>query len=108
QPIVRDGRWQLLDCVPAWDRNFSSDDFIACTWQGSDGQRVLVAVNYAPHQSQCYIRLPLPEIGGRAWRLKDLMGPACYDRDGNNLQSPGLYLDVAAWQYHVFEMSLLS
>jgi hypothetical protein len=69
---------------------------------------VLVAVNYAPHQSQCYIRLPLAQIGGRAWRLKDLMGTAAYDRDGNDLQSPGLYLDVAAWQYHVFEMSLLS
>jgi hypothetical protein len=108
QPVVRDGRWQLLECVPAWDGNFSSDAFIACAWEGSDGQRVLVAVNYAPHQSQCYIRLPLPEIGGRAWRLKDLMGTAAYDRDGNDLQSPGLYLDVAPWQYHVFEMSLLS
>ena len=108
QPVVRDGRWQLLECVPAWDGNFSSDAFIACAWEGSDGQRVLVAVNYAPHQSQCYIRLPLPEISGRAWRLKDLMGTAAYDRDGNDLQSPGLYLDVAPWQYHVFEMSLLS
>ena len=63
-----------------------------------------MAVNYAPHQSQCYVRLPFPDIGGRSWRLKDLMGPASYDRDGNDLMSGGLYLDVAPWQCHVFEM----
>jgi hypothetical protein len=108
ESVVRDGQWQLLECSRAWDRNFSSDAFIACAWEGSDGQRVLVAVNYAPHQSQCYIRLPLAQIDGRAWRLKDLMGVAAYDRDGNDLQSRGLYLDLAPWQYHVFEMSRLS
>jgi hypothetical protein len=107
QPVVRDGQWQLLECIPAWEGNFSSDAFIACAWDGLDGQRVLVAVNYAPHQSQCYLRLRLPEMGGRAWRLKDLMGAATYDRDGNDLQASGLYLDVAAWQYHVFDMSRL-
>jgi len=108
ESVVRDGQWQLLECIRAWDGNFSSDAFIACAWEGSDGQRVLVAVNYAPHQSQCYIRLPSAQIGGRAWRLKDLMGVAAYDRDGNDLQSRGLYLDLAPWQYHVFEMSRLS
>jgi hypothetical protein len=32
------------------------------------------------------------------------MGEAQYDRDGNDLQSRGLYLDVPAWHCHVFEM----
>jgi hypothetical protein len=27
-----------------------------------------------------------------------------YDRDGGALLSPGLYLDVAAWHAHVFEL----
>ena len=29
QPAVRDGQWRLLDCVPAWDGNSTSDCFIA-------------------------------------------------------------------------------
>jgi len=33
------------------------------------------------------------------------LSPARYDRDGSDLASRGLYLDVPAWGYHVFEMT---
>jgi glycosidase len=54
QLILRDGKWQLLDCSPAWEGNWTSDCFVAFAWQGSDGERLLVTVNYAPNQSQCW------------------------------------------------------
>jgi hypothetical protein len=38
-------------------------------------------------------------------RLGDLMGPARYDRDGGDLLSRGLYLDVPGWHYHGFEVT---
>ncbi|HWU36426.1 MAG TPA: alpha-amylase family glycosyl hydrolase, partial [Candidatus Acidoferrum sp.] len=34
QPGVRDGQWQLLECVPAWGGNWTSDCFLAFAWQG--------------------------------------------------------------------------
>ena len=40
-------------------------------------------------------------------RLKDLTGPAVYDRDGNSLVSQGLYLDLPPWGYHVFGVTAL-
>src|SRR5271165_2344389 len=107
EPVVRSGEWQLLSCVRAWDGNASSDDFIASAWQGLDGKRVLVCVNYAPHPSQCYVQLPFSDLGGRTWRLVDLLGDARYDRDANDLKSRGLYLDVPPWGRHVFEVSAL-
>src|SRR6266851_1675361 len=72
QPIVRDGQWRLLECAPAWDRNWTWECFIAWTWEARDGQRRLIAVNYAANQSQCYVRLPYPDLGRRTVRLKDL------------------------------------
>ena len=33
------------------------------------------------------------------------MGPASYDRDGSDLVSRGLYLDLPPWGYHVFEVT---
>ena len=30
---------------------------------------LLLAVNYAANQSQCYVRLPFADLGGRQWRL---------------------------------------
>src|SRR5262249_32118004 len=91
-PTVRDGDWRLLECSPAWDGNWTSDCFIAWLWQ-RPGVRRLVAVNYAANQSQCYVRLALPDLANRGFRFRDAMGDASYDRDGNKLASRGLFLD---------------
>jgi hypothetical protein len=104
RPAIRQGQWQLLDCVPAWDGNGSSDAFIAYAWQDSGGARLLITVNYGDYCSQCYVRLPFSDLTSRKWRLRDLLGDSHYERDGSDIHSRGLYLDVAPWQYHVFEM----
>jgi hypothetical protein len=104
QPVLRDGKWQLLDCSPAWEGNWTSDCFLAFAWQGSAGERLIVTVNYSPNQSQCYLRLPFTDLGGSQWRLVDQMEEVVYDRDGNDLQSRGLYLDTTAWKTSVFAL----
>ena len=102
--VTRNGQWQLLDCVPAWDGNPSNDACIACAWRNSKGEFLLVTVNYAPHQSQCYVRLPFAELAHCQWRLSDLLGDARYDRDGSDLVTRGLYLDVPSWQAAIFTL----
>jgi len=95
----------LLECTPAWDGNWTGDCFICFAWLGRDGISLIVAVNYAPNQSQCYMHIPLQELAGKAIRLRDLMGPAVYDRPGDEVRIQGLYLDLPAWGYHVFELT---
>ncbi|HTY86098.1 MAG TPA: alpha-amylase family glycosyl hydrolase [Candidatus Acidoferrum sp.] len=104
RPVVRQGQWQLLESAPAWEGNGSSDAFIVFAWQKAGGERLIACVNYAGHASQGYVRLPFADLGGTPWRLRDLLSDAVYERDGTELQSRGLYLDVAPWQYHVFEL----
>jgi len=105
-PAVREGQWQLLECVPAWDGNWTWDCFLAFAWQGPDGERLLVAVNYAANQGQCRLRLPFTDLASHAVRFDDLMSPASYDRDGNDVVSGGLYLDLPPWGYNVFKMNV--
>ena len=38
-------------------------------------------------------------------RFDDLTGAVCFDRDRHDLDTRGLYLDVPAWGYHVFDVS---
>ncbi|HXK11350.1 MAG TPA: alpha-amylase family glycosyl hydrolase [Vicinamibacteria bacterium] len=104
QPVVRDGRWQLLECAPAWEGNGSWDGFVAFAWDGRDGGRLVVAVNLAPRQGQCYVRLPFQDLAGRQWRLEDQVGSAAYDRGGHDLEARGLYLDEPPWQASVFSL----
>ena len=105
QPVVRDGRWRLLECLRAWEGNWTSDCFVVFVWQGPDGERLLVTVNYAPNRSQCYVRLPFADIGNNQWRLEDLLGGAIYEREGSDLQARGLYLDETPWQASVFALT---
>jgi hypothetical protein len=106
--IFRNGQWQLLHPVAAWYGNGTWNNFIGYAWESGDGIRKLVFINYSSYASQCYVPMPFTDLTGKQWRLKDEMGEFTYDRDGNDLSSRGLYLDVAGWQYHVFDMRSIS
>ncbi len=103
---VQNGAWQSLDCLPAWDGNGSWDAFVAHAWRGSDGERRLIAANYAPHASQCYIPLPFPEVKNRSVQLTDSLSSTCYTREGDDLLARGLYLDMGPWTYHSFALEI--
>jgi hypothetical protein len=105
RPAVRQGEWQLLECVPAWEGNWTCDCFLVFAWNVSGEDRLLVTVNYAGNQSQCYVRLPLADLEKNQWRLTDLLGEATYDRDGDDLKRRGLFLDVPPWQASVFSLT---
>lgn len=104
RPEVRDGRWQLRECRPAWGDNATWNQFLAFTWEGDAGQRLLVAVNYGAAPGQCYVHLPASDLRGQKVTLRDLMGPAKYEREGDELAERGLYLDLPPWGHHLFEV----
>lgn len=108
QPAVRDGRWELLECAPAWAENWTWDCFLAFACQAGGAERLLAVINYAPNQSQCYVRLPFADLAGKRWQLQDQLGGARYERDGNDLQARGLYIDAAPWQRSVFAFEPVS
>jgi hypothetical protein len=104
-PVVRDGQWQLLECTPGWDGNWTHDCFLAFSWRASDQEALVVAVNYAGNQSQCHVRLPYADLAGKTWRLQDQFSTASYDWNGDDLLGRGLYLDMAPWQSCVFSLA---
>ena len=103
---AKEGDWCLLECTPAWDGNWTWDCFICFAWRGPGRTSLIVTVNYAPNQSQCRVHMPFDDLKGRQIRLRDLMGPAGYNRAGDEISTRGLYLDEPAWAYHVFEMTV--
>ncbi|MCE9544294.1 MAG: alpha-amylase [Planctomycetia bacterium] len=102
QSLVRDGQWQLLQCAPAWDGNSTNDSFIAFAWSGPAAEKMIVAVNYSNHQSQCHIRIPFTDLGDGTWRLQDQLSTAAYDWHSADLRSRGLYLDEVPWKASAF------
>jgi len=106
-PVFREGDWNLLMCSPAWQGNRTSDSFVVYSWTAKSGEKRLVAVNYSDNQSQCYVAIQWTDLQGKLCQLRDRMGTAVYERNGNELAETGLYLDMPAWGYHVFEVTVL-
>ena len=104
QAAVRGGAWRLIDCAPAWEGNWTHDGCLAWMWTDAT-QRLLIAVNYADNQSQCFVRGVVDATASGTVRFTDRMGPAVYDRDAADLDARGLYLDLPPWKYHVFAVT---
>jgi hypothetical protein len=104
RPVFGAGQWQLLDCTPAWEGDGTHECFVVFAWQGPAGERIVVAVNYAANQSQCHVRLLFADLAGKKWRLQDLLSPAAYDWNGDDLIDRGLFLNMTPWQANVFSV----
>ncbi len=102
-PVVRQGTWKLLECQSAWADNLTFHHFIAFHWY-TEEQQLLIVVNYADHPGQCYLKWSDHPFQDRLYILKDLMSEVCYQVQGDELTSSGLYLDLPSWGYHVFEL----
>jgi Alpha amylase, catalytic domain len=100
----RDGAWSQIDPQAAWPGNWTSDCFVAYAWALDAGGRYVAVVNYAGNQSQCRLKLPFPELRGRAFSLTDVMGTEVYLRDGSDAVDNGLYVDHAPWHFNVFKL----
>jgi hypothetical protein len=74
-------------------------------WRGAGGGSLIVAVNYAGNQGQCYVKLPFADRPRATLRFSDLMSDASYDRDGREVADRGLYLDMPSWGYHIFDVA---
>jgi hypothetical protein len=105
RPEPHEGAWRMHACRPAWEGNPTSGQFYVATWDSAGG-RLLAVVNYGGNQGQCYVTLPLQGLAGKQVTLVDLLGEARYERDGSGLTGNGLYLDMPAWGYNLFDLRL--
>ena len=60
----------------------------------------MIVVNLSDSGAQGRVRLPWRELKDKPWRMTDLFGGAIYERDGDEMLHPGLYVDLKAWGFH--------
>ncbi len=97
---VRAGTWRLLEAT-GWPDNDSCRNLLAWSWAADPGSRHVVVVNLSGTQAQGRIPLSWPDLPGRGWRLTDILTEDVFERDGDEMAGPGLFVDLGAWQYHV-------
>jgi hypothetical protein len=99
---IRRGGWRPLETA-GWPDNPSHYDLVAWAWH-DDLPRHLVVLNLSGHGTQGRVMLPWEGLRGRSWRLTDLLDDEAFDRDGDELASAGLYVDLPPWRAHVLAL----
>ena len=68
-----------------------------------DDERYLIIVNLSDRPAQAQVQVRLAGAGGGKWRLSDALSGVIYERDADEMLSPGLYVELGAWSYHFFQ-----
>jgi hypothetical protein len=95
---LRDGEWRLCDST-GWPDNDSHRQLVSWCWSGG-GARHLVVVNLSDRAAQARIRVPWNDLSGGTWSLVDRLAGQRFERSGDELADPGLYVGLEPWAFH--------
>ena len=59
-------------------------------------------INFADAPAAARIHPPWNDLAERTWRLEDLLSDQVFVRDGTEIATDGLYVQLAPWEFHVF------
>ncbi|MDD5216535.1 MAG: alpha-amylase family glycosyl hydrolase [Candidatus Omnitrophica bacterium] len=102
-PALHDGTWELLELASAWEWNQSHQNVMAWCWRYPHDWKIIV-VNYSDARSQGRVKIKMAWDENENYILfRDRMTGEIFMQDRNELESFGLYVDLAPWQAHLFE-----
>jgi hypothetical protein len=102
-PLVHKGEWSLCD-RSGWPDNASYLNVLAWDWVNGD-KRCLIVVNLSDSPAQARVQVRWPMIRSKTWKLIDVLSNVTYERNGDEMFSPGLYLELGPWGYNCFRMT---
>jgi hypothetical protein len=96
--IFREGQWSLCERT-GWPDNASFQNIVAWRWR-KDDESYLIVVNASDGPSQAQVRVDWVKADGGKWLLIDAFTGVTYERDANEMLSPGLYVALGPWGFH--------
>jgi hypothetical protein len=102
-PIFRDGEWKLCE-RNGWPDNQTCQNLVAWSWvkgkdRDRDNDRRLIVVNLSDNRSQARVQVPWKEVRGETWRLIDALSGESHDRDGDEMEAAGLFVELQPWSF---------
>jgi hypothetical protein len=101
RPIFREGQWSLCDRT-GWPDNASFQNLVAWNWI-NDEEQYLIVVNLGDSFAQARVQVSWANTGGGNWHLIDVFSNANFERDGDEILSQGLYVELGPWNYHFLQ-----
>jgi glycosidase len=98
------GDWNLLEPVPASEKNESFNNFFAWIWKYENSYRIVV-INFSDSTSQCRLKIQF-ESQSETVSLIDLLNEQQYVRRIDEIKDPGLFIELKSYNSHLFSVEL--
>jgi glycosidase len=102
--VFREGEWSLCHCT-GWSDNSTYQNLLSWSWI-KNNDRYLIVINFSDNVAQARVQVPWAEVG-KSWRLVDTLSGEAYEREGDLMQAPGLYVELNPWGCHFFRLEIL-
>ena len=102
EKIFRDGRWAMLEPIPAADGNISFQNFLTWIWVFENEIRIVV-INYSEITSQCRLKIVI-DSDKKNITLVDLLTDDEYVRSVREMENPGLFIELKGFHSHIFSI----
>jgi len=96
-----EGNWTICKVDPVG--NFSNTNLIAFVWWINDSY-LLTVVNYSAYPAQGNVIIEQINYGKNEWSFTDLLAQDVFIYEGENLETHGLFIDLPAWNGHIFDI----
>jgi hypothetical protein len=102
QDVFHEGKWNLLDVAPEGDA--PADALLVYEWRSPKGWKI-IAVNLAAYTSQGRVPLAGRVSPTQNYIFNDELNNVRYNRTGQELHNPGLFLRRDPFQAHLFDIT---
>ncbi|MFX1572917.1 MAG: alpha-amylase family glycosyl hydrolase [Promethearchaeota archaeon] len=99
----RKENWEICEVKPIEISDHSFNNIISYYW-GNNSLNIAIVVNYSPNPAKAHIKINKLNYGSNNWKFSDLLTQKEYVYKGNDLNKYGLYVDLSAWNGHIFEI----
>ena len=95
--------WVLCEIESVTSDDYSYSNIISYLWWINNNYRLIV-VNYSPNPSKAHIKISPFHYDTHKWIFTDLLNQKSYKYNGEDLYKYGLYVELGAWNGHVFSI----
>lgn len=106
EPVFRESEWHLCE-RRGWSGNPEYLSLVAWCWRWREG-RCLIIINLSDSRSRGLVLFPWRDLAEQSWKLSDVIHGEVYEREGNDLLESGLFVDLEAWKFHFFRITLIA
>ncbi|MFZ0455112.1 MAG: alpha-amylase family glycosyl hydrolase [Ignavibacteriaceae bacterium] len=98
------GEWSLLKPIPINDKNYSYSNLFTWQWKYNGNCRI-IAINYSGFTSQCRLKFQVNSSSDNII-LFDLLNDQKYIRRADEISESGLYIELKAYNSHIFALEV--